>query len=182
MKRKPRSRFDTRTSFGVHAFFIVFSLLCLIPFVTVISASLSSENDLLLNGFPVWPREWDFTAYKYLWQEPDEILNAYKITIITTVIGTVAGLLCMALAGFCLARSPRGMRKVLTWFIFFPTLFNAGMVPTYIVVTQWLGLRDSLLAVVLPGLINVFHVFMLRTFFQQLPDGLFEAAKPVGWK
>lgn len=177
---KNRSRFDDSTHLLVHLFFIVFCLVCIIPFMTVVSASFSNEKDLLLNGFPVWPREWDLTAYKYIMEKPDDILNAYKVTFFITVVGTGAGLICMAMAAYCLARSPYRMKRILTWFIFFPTLFNGGMVATYIIVTQYLNLRDSLLAIILPGMINVFHVFMLRTFFQQLPTSLFEAAKIDG--
>lgn len=86
----------------------------------------------------------------------------------------------MSMAAYCLARSNFRYKKVLTFFIFFPTLFSGGMVPSYIINTQYLHLTDTLAALILPTLINVFHIIMLRTFFKQLPESLFEAAKIDG--
>ena len=86
----------------------------------------------------------------------------------------------MSMAAFCLARSNFRFKGLLTFFIFFPTLFSGGLVPSYIINTQYLHLTDRLAALVLPSLINVFHIIMLRTFFKQLPEALFEAAKIDG--
>ena len=169
-----------KTSIWVHLFFIVFAIICIVPFVTVISASFSNETDLALFGFSVLPREVDLTAYAYLFRNPEMIINAYVVTIIITAAGTFFGVLFMAMAAYCLARSNFRYTKALTFFIFFPTLFSGGMVPSYIINTQYLHLTDNLLALILPSLINVFHVIMLRTFFKQLPESLFEAAKVDG--
>ena len=169
-----------KTSIWVHLFFIVFAIICIVPFVTVISASFSNETDLALYGFSVLPREVDLTAYAYLFRNPEMIINAYVVTIIITAAGTFFGVLFMAMAAYCLARSNFRYTKALTFFIFFPTLFSGGMVPSYIINTQYLHLTDNLLALILPTLINVFHVIMLRTFFKQLPESLFEAAKVDG--
>lgn len=169
-----------KTSIWVHLFFIVFAIICIVPFVTVISASFSNETDLALYGFSVLPREVDLTAYAYLFRNPEMIINAYVVTIIITAAGTFFGVLFMAMAAYCLARSNFRYTKALTFFIFFPTLFSGGMVPSYIINTQYLHLTDNLLALILPSLINVFHVIMLRTFFKQLPESLFEAAKVDG--
>lgn len=146
----------------------------------VISASLSGETDLAMNGFSVFPRKVDFTAYAYLFKNPKIIINSYLVTIFITVTGTFVGVLFMSMAAYCLARSNFKFAKVLTFFIFFPTLFSGGLVPSYIINTQYLNLTNSLLALILPTLINVFHVIMLRTFFKQLPEALFEAAKIDG--
>lgn len=169
-----------RTSIWIHLFFICFSVICIIPFMTVVSASFSDEKDLMLNGFPVWPRKWDFTAYAYLFENPEIIVNAYSVTIFVTLIGTFLGVLFMAMVAFSLARDTSRMKKILTYYIFFPTLFNGGLVPSYIINTQYLHLTDKLIALIIPSLINVYHIFMLRTFFNQLPVSLFEAAKMDG--
>ena len=86
----------------------------------------------------------------------------------------------MSMAAYCLARNNFRYKKILTFFIFFPTLFSGGMVPSYIINTQYLHLTDTLAALILPTLINVFHIIMLRTFFKQLPESLFEAAQIDG--
>lgn len=169
-----------KTSIWVHLFFIIFGLTCIVPFMIVISASFSGETDLALNGFSVWPREWDITAYAYLFKNPRTIVNAYIVTIFITTVGTFLSVVFMAMAAYCLSRNNFRFGKLLTFYIFFPTLFSGGLVPSYIVNTQYLHLTDKLAALILPTLINVFHIIMLRTFFKQLPDSLFEAAKMDG--
>lgn len=164
------------TSLAVHLFFIIVGFLCIIPFMIVISASFSGETDLALNGFSVLPRKVDITAYRYLFKNPGTIVNAYMVTILITVIGTLLGVLFMSMAAYCLARNSFRYKSLLTFYIFFPTLFSGGMVPSYIINTQYLHLTDTLMAMVLPCLINVFHIIMLRTFFKQIPSALYEAA------
>ena len=77
-----------RTGLWVHLFFILFGLICIVPFMIVISASFSGETDLAINGFSVWPRKWDLTAYAYLFKNPKTIINAYIVTAFITVTGT----------------------------------------------------------------------------------------------
>lgn len=169
-----------KTSVWVHLFFILFGIICIVPFMIVLSASFSGETDLAVNGFPVWPRKWDITAYAYLFKNPKMIINAYAVTVFITATGTFLGVLFMSMSAYCLARSNFRYTKLLTFFIFFPTLFSGGLVPSYIINTQYLHLTNKLAALILPTLINVFHIIMLRTFFRQLPESLFEAAKMDG--
>lgn len=169
-----------KTSIWVHLFFILFGFICIVPFMIVVSASFSGETDLAMNGFSVLPRKWDFTAYAYLFKNPETILNAYAVTIVITVLGTFLGVLFMSMAAYCLSRSNFRFTGILTFYIFFPTLFSGGLVPSYIINTQYLHLTDKLAALIFPTLINVFHIIMLRTFFKQLPESLFEAAKMDG--
>lgn len=169
-----------KTSIWVHLFFIIFGLVCVLPFMIVVSASFSGETDLAFNGFSILPRKWDFTAYAYLFKNPEVIVNSYIVTIFITVVGTFLGVLFMSMTAYCLARSNFMFTRALTFFIFFPTLFSGGLVPSYIINTQYLHLTNRLAALILPTLINVFHIIMLRTFFKQLPESLFEAAKMDG--
>lgn len=169
-----------KTSFIVHCFFILFSLACILPFIMVVSASLTSVVDLSKHGFSLFPPKVDFSAYAYLFRNPSEIINAYMITIFITVVGTFLSVLVMSMAAYALSRPNCIFRKIATAYIFFPTLFGGGMVASYITNTRILHLTDSVWVMILPGLVNVFHVFMIRTFFKQLPDGLFDAAKIDG--
>lgn len=166
----------TKTNLWVHVFFIVFGLICFLPFLIIVSASLSGELDLAVNGFSVLPRKVDFSAYAYLFKNPKTIIDSYLVTVFITAAGTFLGVLFMSMAAYCLSRSTFRYKNQLTFFIFFPTLFSGGMVPSYIINTQYLHLTDTVLAMILPSLINVFHIIMLRTFFKQLPDALYEAA------
>lgn len=176
MKRKRIGR----TSFGIHLFFILFSLICIIPMIVVISASLTSTIELGRNGFSLFPEKIDFTAYAYLFENPKQIVSAYSVTIFVTVVGTVLSVLVMAMTAYALSRNQFRFKKVLTWYIFFPTLFSGGLVSSYIINTQYLHLTNSIWALILPGLVNVFHIFMLRTFFREIPSSLFESAQIDG--
>lgn len=171
---------NEKTALWVHIFFIFIAVICIVPFMVIVSASFSDEIDLAYYGFKVLPKKVDFTAYAYLFKNPSTIVNAYIVTIIITAVGTFFGVLFMSMASFALARKNFAFKSLLTFYIFFPTLFSGGMVPSYIINTQYLHLTDSLLALILPTLINIFHVIMIRTFFAQLPESLFEAAKVDG--
>jgi putative aldouronate transport system permease protein len=169
-----------KTSLWIHAFFILSAVVCIIPFIIVISASISNEKDLLIKGYSILPRTIDWTAYKYIFKNPGVIGNAYLVTLFITVVGTFLTVLFTAMMAYPLARPQFKLNKVMTYIIFFPTLFSGGLVPSYIINSQYLRLTDSLWALILPGITNVFYVIMVRTFFKQLPDGLFEAAKIDG--
>lgn len=165
-----------KTSFWVHLVFIVFGILCVIPFMMVISASMTSAADLSKHGFSVLPPKVDWSAYAYLFENPKQIISGYGVTIFITVVGTGLSVLVMSMMGYALARENFKLKGFMTFYIFFPTLFNGGMVSSYIITTQYLHMTDSIWVLILPGLVNVFHVIMIRTFFKQLPAGLFDAA------
>lgn len=179
MARKKVLKKD-KTSILVHIFLILFGMICIIPFMIIISASLTGETELAMNGFSVFPQNIDFTSYSYLFKNPKIIIDAYMVTIFITVVGTFLGVAFMTMAAYCLSRSNFKFKGLLTFYIFFPTLFSGGLVPSYIINTQYLHLTNTLWALILPTLINVFHVIMLRTFFKQIPEALFEAAKIDG--
>ncbi len=169
-----------KTSIFIHIFFILFGLICVIPMMTVVSASFSSEADLARYGFSIWPKKFDLTAYAYLFENPKQIIDGYKMTIFITVVGTFLSVMVMSMAAYSLSRERFKLKSIATAYLFFPTLFSGGLVSSYIVNTQVLNLRDSVWVMILPGLSNIFHIIMIRTFFKQLPEGLFDAAKVDG--
>ena len=175
MKKKKES-----TSLIVHMIFILFGACCIIPFMMVVSASFTSELDLSKYGFRPLPPKVDFTAYAYLFENPKQIINGYAVTIFITVVGTFLSVIVMSLAAYALSRECFKFRNAVTAFLFFPSLFGGGMVATYIIYTQVYHLTDSIWVLILPELVSIFHVVMIRTFFKQLPEGLFDAAKVDG--
>ncbi|MDF2925231.1 MAG: binding-protein-dependent transport system inner rane component [Paenibacillaceae bacterium] len=164
----------------LHGIGIVYCLLCLIPFMIVLSASLSKPIDLSTYGYGLFPREVDLTAYKTIFRHPEVIMRAYGVTILITVCTVLLGLLFMSCAAYTLSRTNCLFRRPLSFFFFFTMLFSGGLVPSYIWTTQGLHLKNSLLVLIIPSLIHVFHVIMIRTFMQRLPDSLFESAKMDG--
>ena len=164
----------------VHMLFVLISLICLTPFIAVITISITSEQHLREFGYSVLPSMIDLTAYKYILSNPMQIVNAYKISIIVTVFGTFFGVLFMSMTAYCLSRNNFIFRKQFMFYIFFTMLFSGGMVPKYILITQYLKLADTIAVLILPTFIVVFNIILLRTFMQKLPPSLFESAKLDG--
>jgi putative aldouronate transport system permease protein len=171
---------EHKTPLLIHAILLLFAVSCFIPFVMVVSASLSSVSELNEFGFRILPRELDFSAYAYLFANPESIINGYKVTIFITIAGTILGVLVNTMIAFSLSRKVFTARNFLTFFIYIPTLFSGGLTASYIVNTQWLKLTDNIWVMVLPGICSAWTVFMARTFFKQLPQELFDAAKVDG--
>ena len=175
MKKKRES-----TNLIVHIIFILFGVCCIIPFMMVVSASFTSELDLSKYGFRPLPPKIDFSAYAYLFENPKQIINGYAVTIFISTVGTFLSVMVMTLTAYALSRECFKMSSAVTAILFFPSLFNGGMVSSYIINTQVYHLTDSIWIMILPGLVSIFHIVMIRTFFKQLPEGLFDAAKVDG--
>ena len=170
-----------KTNFVINVFFIILSALCIIPFVLVVIISLTSEQSLQLNGYRFWPKQWSFEAYKYIFASGSNILRAYGITIFVTITGTFIGLFIMTSYAYALSRKSFAYRKFFTKLIFIPMLFSGGMVSSYLVVTRFLGLKDNLLALILPICVTSFNIIILRTFFKTtIPESIIESAKIDG--
>lgn len=146
----------------------------------VISASFSREIDITLHGFRLIPLQVDLTAYRYVFNNPQLIFNAYRVTIIVTVIGTALSVLMMSMCSYVISRKNFKFKKILSFYIFFTMLFSGGLAPSYILITQYLNMRNTIWVLFVPGLVNAFHIIMLRTFFQKTPDSLYESAKIDG--
>ncbi|MDI9498510.1 MAG: carbohydrate ABC transporter permease [Bacillota bacterium] len=159
---------------------IVYSLLCIIPFVIVVSASLSRPIDLSQAGYKLIPSPLSLNAYETVFRNPAVIGRSYAVTIFVTVVTVFFGLLFMSMAAYTLSRRNCAFRGALSFYFFFTMLFSGGIVPSYIWITQYLKLQDTYRVMIIPSLINVFYVFMIRTFFQQLPSDIFESAKIDG--
>lgn len=163
-----------------HTVAMLFAVACIIPFIIVISSSFTNEFALSEYGYPIWPTVFDTTAYEYIFRNPEMILKSYGVTILTTVATTVLGVLFMAMIAYPLSRRNCKFRRPLSFYVFFTMLFSGGLVPSYILMTQYLHLKDNILVLIVPSLINAFYVIMIRTFFQRLPESLFESAKIDG--
>ncbi len=161
-------------------FFLVFSILCLIPFLTVVSISLSNETDIAFNGYRLIPEKIDLLAYQYILNSPEQLLQSYFISINTTVVGTLASVIIMALAAYPLTRPDFKYKRFISFYYFFTMLFSGGLVPFYILITQYLQWDDTWWVLWVPSLVSAWYIFMLRTFIKGLPDSIFESAKIDG--
>lgn len=161
------------------------ALICLIPFILLISGSFTSEQYIRFHGYSLIPGEFSTEAYKIIFKTPQRILRAYGVSICITAIGTFLGLLLTSMTAYVISRKDFKYRNGFSFFFYFTTLFNGGMVSTYIFYIQYLNLKDSYLALILPMMFNVFYLLIMRTFVSNIPHALIEAAKIDGageWK
>lgn len=156
--------------------FVVLSVLVIIPLIILISTSVSSEKDIADSGYRLIPKSIDFTAYRYIMKNPTQILNAYKTTFIFSISSMVLGLLLMSMVAYALSRRDFKARRFVSFFLYFTTMFGGGLVPLYILITQYLHLQDTIWVYIIPSLIAPFNIFMIRTNFQALPIELTESA------
>ena len=159
---------------------IVTALLCLIPFVLIVSGSFSKEQAIFEYGYRLFPKEFSLDAYKYVFENPQKILSAYSVTILVTAIGTFLGLYMTAMAGYVLNRKEFRTRGFFSLYLYFTTLFSGGLVPWYILMTQYLGMQNNILALIIPLLFNVFFIIVTRSFMSSIPDSIVESAKIDG--
>ena len=148
--------------------------------LVIVSISLSDERALAIQGYSLLPRGFSTFAYEYILRQPGQILRAYFVTAIVTALGTMGGLLLCSLLAYPLSRRDYKLRGPLSFYVFFTLLFSGGMVPFYILITRYLGLKDNLLALILPYMVTAWYVLILRTSFAQLPVELLDAARIDG--
>ncbi len=164
----------------IHLFFILFSLLFIFPLLLVVAVSFSNEDVIQRYGYKLIPLQLDFHAYALVFKQPQQILDAYTITAFQSSLATLLGLLVMSSCAYALSRKYFAFRKAFVLFIFFTMLFGGGLIPSYILNTQYLHLGNSVWIYIFPALANAFYIIIFRTFFMDLPDALVESAKMDG--
>lgn len=162
----------------VHSVFVVLAALCLFPFLLLFMSSVTEEASIISNGYSIWPSVFSLEAYSYLWNQKSAMFNAYGITIVVTVVGTFVGLVISALLAYPLSRNDLPMRRSLSFLVFFTLLFNGGLVPTYLIYTEVFEMKNTLMSLVVPGLLtNGFFILLIRTFFaNSIPVQIIESA------
>lgn len=164
----------------IHLLFILLSLTIVLPFLLVVAVSLTDEASLTDKGYQFVPESFSLEAYRYLLDAPDILLRAYGVTITVTVIGALAGLLLTAMTAYVISRPDYRYNRVTTFYVFFTMLFSGGLVPSYILITQYLHLKDSLLALILPVLLSPFNIMVMKGFMSKIPLEIVESAKIDG--
>ena len=159
-----------------HAIFILLAVACIAPIILLISISFSDNGEIVRNGYSFWPQNFNLEAYQYILKDSWKIVNAYKITIFVTVVGTVMALLCTILLAYPISRKEFRFRKGVSFAVFFTMLFNGGLVPTYILITRYLNLTDNIWVLILPGLVSPWNVILMKSFFTDIPNEIIEAA------
>ena len=156
--------------------FIIISLCVIIPFVMLVTISLTSEKEIIASGYKLIPSKLDLSAYRYVFSNPHSVINAYKVTFIFSAVSMVLSTLLTAMAAYpFISRSMLG-KKQISFYYYFTMLFSGGLVPSYILITRYLHLDDTILVYIIPSLISPWNIFMMRTFFKDIPSSITESA------
>ncbi|CQR45850.1 L-arabinose transport system permease protein AraQ [Paraliobacillus sp. PM-2] len=159
----------------------ILAIACIFPFIYVVIISLTSEETIVKNGFQLIPEAWSGEAYQYLWSMKGQLFRSYGVTIFVTVVGTAISVLMITFYAYAISRPQFKYRRFFTMFAFFTMLFSGGLVPMYIVVTQFLELKDTVWALILPLTMNAFYIIIMRTFFMKsVSESILESARIDG--
>lgn len=178
-----KGRSDKRYQVLVVTILTILALCAILPFILLLSSSITSDTTLLSKGYSFVPRDISFYAYEYLFKTNGiKVLRSYGITLLITVVGTTLSLLIGPLLAWPLSRADYKRGKVFTFVVFFTMLFNGGIVPSYIMWTQAFHMKNSLLALIIPTLVlNGFFVILYKNnFASNIHPALIEAAKIDG--
>ena len=172
---------STRTFKLVAVVFVgFFALLCVYPFLLMVTGSFTSEALILSEGYRLIPSAWSTESYAVVLESPRLIGGAYLVTITLTAVGTSVGLFLTAMTGYALSRKDFAFRNHISFYVYFTTLFTAGLVPFYIMMVRYFNLKDNYLAVLLPLMLSPWLVILMKNFSKSIPDSVTESAKIDG--
>jgi putative aldouronate transport system permease protein len=168
-------------SAGVNIFFVLYSILCVVPLLLIVAVSFSDEKSVVRNGYRFWPESFSLGAYQFLMKDYGTILHAYGVSIFVTVVGMIMSMFIIALYAYPISRDNFPHAGFFTFFVFFTILFNGGLVPWYLTYVNLLNLRNSIWSLILPLIMAAFWVLVARTFFKTtIPAAVLESAKIDG--
>ena len=166
--------------------FVLLAFICVVPVVFVIIISFSSEASISRVGYSFRPLEWSLGAYQYVWSMRDSsgvptVIRSFLNSVGLTLVGTLLGLILISTMGYVLSRRTFRLRGLYTTLIFIPMIFSGGLLSTYVINTQILGLKNTYWSMILPITCSSFYIIIMRTFFQTtVPDEIIESGKVDG--
>lgn len=182
-KRKKRKYDPTSASLGFQIFNYIFlaflSLLFIVPFLLMAVASFTPEKEIAMKGFTLIPSALTSDAYIYLFESSTQFIDAFKITSLLTIVGTINALFWTSMGAYALSKKYLPYRKFMTLFVFVTMLFNGGLIPWYLVV-KGLSMTNTFFALFVPSTIQVWNMIIIRNFYMSLPESLEESAKLDG--
>lgn len=174
-------RKDTGFQIFDHIILIIMSVLVIFPLALLIMSSISAESDIIKYGYSLIPRQLDFSAYQYIFQE-GSVFHAYLITILVTVIGTTLSVIITTMISYTLTIPNLPGKGLLAFFVLFTMLFSGGLVPSYMMWTSIFHIKNTFWALLLPSMLcNAFHIMITRSYFQNnIPREVLESARMDG--
>ncbi len=162
-----------------YVFLTLYSICCIVPFIIIVSTSFTSESVIRAEGVQFLPKDITLTAYNMV-TKSGGIWLSYLVTILLTVVGTLVGLSIISMTGYALQRKDFPFRNAISFFIYFTSLFQAGLAPYYLLMTQTYHLKDSYLAVLLPLLMSPWLIILMKNFVKSIPHEITESGKIDG--
>lgn len=162
-----------------YVFVTFYAICCIVPFLIIVSSSFTSETVIRAEGVQLLPKDISFEAYRMVIGSGN-IWKSYLLTIILTVVGTAVGLSIIAMTGYALQRKDFPFRNIISFYIYFTSLFSAGLAPYYLMMTQLYHLKDSYFAVLLPLLMSPWLIILMKNFVKAIPHEITESGKIDG--
>ncbi|NLU51306.1 MAG: carbohydrate ABC transporter permease [Clostridiaceae bacterium] len=179
LRREPASTLVFRLISGFFA--LTGAIVCVFPFIVIISGSFTDNMTILHKGYSILPRDFSLEAYKTIFKAPQDILQAYLMTTYYTVVGTAIGLFTTTLCAYVISRNEFKYRNNVSFLIYFTSIFGGGIIPWYLMYASVLNLKGSTLAIWFPALTSPFLIILMRTFIKDaVPDAITESAKIDG--
>lgn len=164
---------------GASVIVTVFTFFCFIPFWVVVINSFATETSISHNGFTLWPEEFTFYAYEYAFAG-GQVSYGYRNTLLIVLIGTPLAVLITAMYAYVLSHRKVRYRNLLSFLTYLSMIMGTALVGYYILISNWLGLKDSLWAIILPLLFNPFYAFIMVAAYGEIPYEIYEAASIEG--
>lgn len=163
-----------------YTFITILALVCLLPFIMVVSGSFSENKLIMQEGYSILPRGFTLDAYTTIFENPGKIGKAYGVSLFVTIVGTTLSVLFTSMAGYVLSRPDFEYSNRCAFFMYFTTLFSGGTIPWYLITRNVLHLSNSVWALIIPGLIGSFNIFLFRNFLNSISHSFVEAARIDG--
>lgn len=157
----------------------LFSVYCLIPFWSVVASSFASEASLLRDGYTFWPKEFSLEAYKLIFAD-NTIYRAYGVTIFVTLVGTALSMLLTSALAYAISVKSVKYRNHIAFYVYFTMLFHGGLVASYLLISKYLDMKDTIWVLIIPSMVSAWNMFLLRNFFASIDESIAESAKIDG--
>lgn len=162
-----------------YTFITLYAVCCIIPFLIIVSSSFTSEAVIRAEGVQLFPKDITLEAYDMVTKNGG-IWKSYVLTILMTLVGTTLGLSIISMTGYALQRKDFHFRNAISFYIYFTSLFSAGLAPYYLLMTQTYHLQDNYLAVLLPLMMSPWLIILMKNFVKAIPHEITESGKIDG--
>ncbi|MCA0755868.1 carbohydrate ABC transporter permease [Paenibacillus sp. N4] len=157
----------------------LFSVYCLLPFWSVVASSFASEASILSKGYTFWPADFSLEAYKLIFKD-NTIYRAYSVTTFVTLAGTVMSMILTSAMAYALSVKSVKYRNHIAFYVYFTMLFHGGLVASYLLISKYLDMKDTIWVLIIPSMLSAWNMFLLRNFFASIDDSIAESAKIDG--